>query len=151
MKVLVVEDEDPKRANILASLTKQFPESEPVVARSVSSAIKTLRETVPDLILLDMSLPTFDIGPKESGGRPQGFGGIEVLRYIDRFDLAVPVVVVTAYEAFAKDGEQIDLNILSGQLAEAHPTNFRGIVYYNSVFETWQEELFRLVEGVLKS
>jgi len=59
--------------------------------------------------------------------------------------------VVTAYEAFAKDGEQIDLNILSRQLADAHPNNFRGIVYYNSVFETWQEELFRLVEGVLKS
>lgn len=150
MKVLIVEDEDPKRDNILASLTKQFPEAEPMVSRSVSSAIKTLRETVPDLILLDMSLPTFDIGPKESGGRPQGFGGIEVLRYIDRFGIDVPVIVVTAYEAFAKGGQQIDLNILGNQLSVDHADNFRGIVYYNSVFETWQEELFRLIEGVLR-
>ncbi|NBB16589.1 response regulator [Caulobacter sp. SLTY] len=149
MKILVVEDEDPKRANILAALSNQFPSFQPKIARSVSSAIKFLREEVPELILLDMSLPTFDIGPQESGGRPQGFGGIEVLRYIDRFELDVPVIVVTAYEAFAKAGQQIDLNGLANQLSDAHPVNFRGIVYYNSVFEAWREELFRLMEDVV--
>lgn len=148
MRVLVVEDEDPKRDNILSTLADKYPEAKATIARSVSSAIKILRSDIPDLILLDMSLPTFDIGGKESGGRPQGFGGIEVLRYIDRFGADVPVIVITAYEAFAKDGQQIDLRVLGKQLTEAHPDNFRGVVHYNSVYETWQEELYNLIEKV---
>ena len=109
MNILLVEDEDPKRANIIRALNKIRPASDIIEARSVNSAITQLRSTVPDLILLDMSLPTFDIGPGEPGGRPQGFGGIEVLRYIDRFKLRVPVIVITAYEAFAREGRQIGL------------------------------------------
>lgn len=148
MRVLVVEDEDPKRANILAALRRFRPDSTPVEARSVSSAIQHLRGSTPDLILLDMSLPTFDVGPGESGGRPQGFGGVEVLRYIDRFGIRVPVIVITAYEAFAKDGRQINLTALEDQLKKAHGEMFIGIVYYNSVYETWLEDLSSAIDRV---
>jgi len=96
-----------------------------------------------------MSLPTFDIGPGEPGGRPQGFGGIEVLRYIDRFGLLVPVIVVTAYEAFAREGRQIDLDSLKSQLKTAHPRTFRGVVFYNSLLGAWSEELARAIRDAV--
>jgi CheY-like chemotaxis protein len=133
MNILLVEDEGPKRNNIIRALRTIVSGATTAQARSVSSAIAHLRSATPDLILLDMSLPTFDIGPGEPGGRPQGFGGIEVLRYIDRFGLKVPVIVVTAYEAFSRDGQQIDLDALKSQLERAHPKTFRGVVFYNSL------------------
>jgi CheY-like chemotaxis protein len=145
MNILLVEDEDPKRANIVKALNKIRPASQIIEARSVSSAITQLRSTVLDLILLDMSLPTFDIGPGEPGGRPQGFGGIEVLRYIDRFKLMVPVIVITAYEAFAREGRQIDLGALRSQLKAAHPRTFQGVVFYNSLLDAWSEELEKAI------
>jgi CheY-like chemotaxis protein len=145
MNILLVEDNEPKRRNIIRALGRIISGVSTSQARSVSSAIAHLRSATPDLILLDMSLPTFDIGPGEPGGRPQGFGGIEVLRYIDRFRLKVPVIVVTAYEAFARGGTQIDLDALRSQLETAHPRTFRGVVFYNSLLGAWSEELAKAV------
>ena len=148
--ILIVEDEDPKRANIISALSELNISYDLIEARSVLSAINCLRATTPELILLDMSLPTFDIAPRESGGRPQGFGGVEVLRYIDRFGLSVPVIVVTAYEAFSQGGKQIGLNDLGKQLLLSHGAVFSGMIYYNSVYEKWREDLQKLVREVLK-
>jgi len=95
-----------------------------------------------------MSLPTFDIGPSEPGGRPQGFGGIEVLRIMGFEERKIPVVVITAYEAFNDRGRDIDLVDLSARLSEDHPDTFRGLVYYNSVVGGWQEKLSVCIELV---
>ncbi|MCQ8779993.1 response regulator, partial [Escherichia coli] len=80
LKVLLVEDEGPKQAHVVNFLGF-LGEVSVNVARSVTSAMTCLEIETPDLLLLDMSLPTFDIGEGEAGGRPQGFGGIEVLRH----------------------------------------------------------------------
>jgi len=148
MRMLIVEDEEPKRKGILSVLGSEFPDSQRSEARSVHSAIHKLKTEPPDLVLLDMSLPTFDVGPGEPGGRPQGFGGIEVLRYMDRFKLVVPVIVVTAYEAFPKDGRQIELSDLRDQLSQSHPKTFRGLVFYNSFYSGWRDELLAAVKEI---
>ncbi len=145
MKLLLVEDDDPKRRNILAALEKILPGVSIVEARSVNAAIYRLRNSSFDLALLDISLPSFDVGPGEPGGRPQGFGGIEVLRSMDRYTLEVPVIVITAYEAFPSAGKQIDLNTLSADLLKAHPRIFRGLIFYNSVFTTWSDALRKII------
>src|SRR4051812_42581245 len=98
MRILLVEDEAPKRDNIRSLLSQMALLEGVQEARSVGSAIRALRSGSFDLILLDMSLPTFDIVAGESGGRPQGFGGVEVLRYMDRFQVTTPAIVVTAFE-----------------------------------------------------
>src|SRR5664279_1242884 len=108
MNILLVEDEAPKQQHISSAIFDVQPEAEVRIARSVRSAIDEMRKRQPDLMLLDMSLPTFDVGPTESGGRPQNFGGSEILRYMDLYELHVPTVVVTAYEAFSKAGQPID-------------------------------------------
>jgi CheY-like chemotaxis protein len=146
MRILIIEDEEPKRNSILAVLGDIVPDSEREEARSVQSAIGRLRADPPDLILLDMSLPTFDVRPGETGGRPQGFGGVEVLRYMDRFKLVVPVIVVTAYEAFPKDGRQIELSDLRDQLTKSHPKTFAGLIFYNSFYSGWRDELIQVMK-----
>lgn len=150
MKLLLVEDDDPKRRNILAELAKILPGTTIVEARSVNAALSRLRSDTYDLALLDISLPSFDVGPGEPGGRPQGFGGIEVLRSMDRYTLDVPVIVITAYEAFPSAGKQINLNTLNAELLKAHPRIFRGLIFYNSVFSTWSDDLRKLILGELQ-
>ena len=145
MKILLVEDEDPKRRNTLIALRRAVDDASIVEARSVNSALKELRRAGFDLILLDMSLPSFDIGPGEGGGRPQGFGGIELLRSMDRLNLQVPVIVITAYEQFSSGGAQISLDTLRADLTNAHPHTFRGLVFYNSVVNSWSEDLRLLI------
>lgn len=118
------------------------------VARSVRSAIESIVSVSPDLLLLDMSLPTFDVGPKESGGRPQNFGGTEVLRYMDLYEVSLPTIIVTAYEAFSKGGRPVDHDSLHSQLTQDHPGSYRGLIYYNSLFSEWRRELADLIAAI---
>lgn len=149
MNILLVEDEAPKRENIRSVVDQRFPKRSLLEARSVGSAIRALRSDRYDLIILDMSLPTFDIKVGESGGRPQGFGGVEVLRYMERLDVVAPVIVVTAYPAFSQGDREIDLGALEKDLAKDHPDSFKGVVFYNSMFSTWREELQEAIEKAL--
>lgn len=145
MNVLIVEDEDPKLTAILAFVGERFPKWNVSTARSVRSATDHIRTSPPDFLLLDMSLPTFNIAEGEPGGRPQGFGGIEVMRYLEMFELPVPVLVITGYEGFTKEGKSIDLTALSIELARDFPSNFRGAVQFNTVSGEWVHDLARLI------
>jgi hypothetical protein len=114
-------------------------------ARSVRAAIFELQRAAPNLLVLDMSLPTFDIGPNEPGGRPQNLGGIEVLRYMDLYEITSPTIVVTGYEAFSKGGQAIDHPSLNNDLQREHPRCYVGLIYYNSLFSNWKKELSALM------
>lgn len=151
MKLLLVEDEAPKQENLRQLLIAIVGPDNVKLAKSVRSAIDFLRSDTADLIILDMSLPTFDIGAEESGGRPQGFGGIEVMRFLDRLKQDSPVIVVTAFEAFAEKNRTVDLEELAIQLRTQHSRNFRGLVYYNTVIGTWHAELTDAVNKVLEN
>jgi CheY-like chemotaxis protein len=151
MRLLIVEDEAPKLQNVKELALELNLFDELFEARSVGSALRALREDTFDLVILDMSLPTFDIGVGEGGGRPQGFGGQEVLRYMDRYAVATPVIVATAFEAFAEKGKAIDLKDLEKSLLSQHPEIFRGIVFYNTMFSKWRDDLRGQIKKVLES
>ena len=74
MRVLLVEDEAPKLANLKDFLRRGYPEFEVATAKSVRSAVDALRVHDADfaMVILDMSLPTFDIQNNESGGALHG-------------------------------------------------------------------------------
>jgi len=149
MHIHVADDETPKLDSILALVERVLPTARITTSRSVRSALKALRGEVPDLLLLDMSLPTFDVGQGEQGGRPQGFGGIEVLRYMDFYNVLCPVVIITQYEAFPENGRHVDLSSLSQRLRAEHPGSFRDIIYYGgSSHEVWQERLTILLPEI---
>lgn len=151
MYVLLVEDEDPKRRHLCGYLRQLLPGLELGEARSVRSALLSLETRVPDLMILDMSLPTFDIGPSEGGGRPQGFGGLELMRNMALEDIECPVVVVTGYEAFAKAGGQVGLESLGDEIRASHPKIFKGLLHFNSAYGDWQAGLARVCQqlGIL--
>lgn len=146
MNILVAEDESQKLSHIIDFVEEIFPEASIRVAKSVRSAIDEVEESTPDLILLDMSLPTFDVGPGETGGRPQGFGGVEVLRQMDFLDTTCNVFVVTAYEGFDDGNRAVNLSGLTDELRAEHPSTFRGAVYYGGLGGIWRDELIQMLK-----
>lgn len=141
LKILLVEDETPKITQIELFLRGLCIPMEIKYAKSVNSALDMLDEAIPDLMLLDMSLPTIDISFGESGGRAQGFGGIEVLRYMFFSEIKCPTIVVTGYEAFPRVGGDVDISELGKELKEEFPDLLLATLHYNSTYETWKNEL----------
>lgn len=142
IRILLVEDEAPKCDHIQDFLRGLAVEMVITVARSVNAALDNLEIETPDLLLLDMSLPTFDVGDREAGGRPQGFGGIEVLRHMSMAGIECPTIVITGYEVFPKEaGKTVDLSQISNELATEFPNMFKGILHYNSTYDEWKTAL----------
>jgi CheY-like chemotaxis protein len=142
MYVLIADDEGPKLENIVSAVAPLFPAAEIGTARSVRAALDILRQRETHVLVLDMSLPTFDIAPGEQGGRPQNYGGIELLRYMDFYDVKCPVLIVTQYEAFPDKVGHVDLSSLSSRLQEEHPHNFRDLIYYGGATDDgWRRRL----------
>lgn len=141
MKILLADDEVPKLENIAEVLSGAVPNAELSTARSVKSAIRLLRESKPDLLVLDMSLPTFDVAPGEPGGRGQGAGGVEVLRYMRFYKLVVPVIVVTQYSVVEERGVYESLSDMDDRLRAEHGQTFHGIIHYGSAGSGWERLL----------
>lgn len=146
VRVLLVEDEAPKCTHIERFLIGLGSGISVSIARSVNSALDAIEERTPDLLLLDMSLPTFDVGERESGGRPQGFGGIEILRYLALSETKCPTIVITGYEAFEREAGPVDLSQMRRELENEFPLLLRGVLHYNSTYDEWKRTLAKTLE-----
>ena len=151
MKILIIEDDEFKQKRLAQAVRQLLPDAQLLTERSVNSGLKGIVDQRPDLILLDMSLTTFDVGPSEPGGRPQNFGGIEVLRQMDRLEIVIPVIVITQHEKFATSNqEEVHLSALQNELKEDFEAVFNGLIYYNSAAGSWEKNLRTLINEVLK-
>ncbi|BGE60095.1 response regulator [Pseudomonas aeruginosa] len=137
-KVLIVEDSESKLKSIQSVVERILPEVSLRKAFSVRSAIDALEDEIPDFIIADMSLPTYDIEVRERGGTPRPFGGIEVFETLERYEIQIPVLVVTSYPVLSEGSKSLGLTDLSKKLKNDFPDNFLDTVYFDSAFSDWE-------------
>lgn len=141
MNILIVEDDENKRNQIVDFITETIPSSNVTVARSFQGGLRSIIAGGLDLILLDMTMPTFDVSVEEDGGRPQAYAGREILRQMDRRDITTPVIVVTQFDKFGEGIDEMGLEELDEQLYKDHPDSYKGVVYYNVAYAEWKQSL----------
>lgn len=145
MKILLIDDDTGKCKNIVKMLRMRFDSIEIRIAESVKDGISQLTADNFDLLILDMTLPTFTISSSEDGGRPQPYGGKEILRRIDRMQRTIPTIVVTAYDKFG-EGKNISLlSELDKELANDFSPFYLGAIYYSTINDAWCNKLIDLV------
>jgi CheY-like chemotaxis protein len=101
-----------------------------------------------DLVLLDMTMSTFDVQAEDDGGRPISYAGREILRQMDRFEIKTPVIVVTQYDLFGTGLETMSRKDLDKLLSKEHSDTYRGMVFYNAVEDAWKATLTKLATKV---
>ncbi|MFT5297676.1 MAG: CheY-like chemotaxis protein [Colwellia sp.] len=147
MKILLVEDDEYKIDLIVPFIKSMILDVDLTFAASVKSAKKELdNDNEIHVVLLDMTLPTFDMTAGSSGGRPQGFGGLEVLRYMEMVEDSRPVIIVTQFQSFDTDEGTKDISYLNDLLEKEGFENFKGIVPFSSSTESWKDELIKLIK-----
>ncbi|NDP22725.1 MAG: response regulator [Paludibacter sp.] len=146
-KILIVEDEQRKLENIKEFLNKEFPEIEFVDKRSYISATKEIYEHYQDydIILLDMSMTTYDVSVDESGGVPEPLAGANILDTMFLMDITTKVIVVTMYESFVgKKLSEFDI-----ELKNTYPDNYIGFVFFSYQKTDWQIKLKKYITSLL--
>lgn len=147
-RLLIIEDESFKARRISTFVASLGLPIEVRIERSVTSGLTALFSEDFAALLLDMSLSTFDVGAKEGGGRPQNFGGMGVLEHMRRRGKSVPVIVITQYPTFKRDGREVSLDVIGEELRARYPSSFRRMVYYNSREVAWEAELKAALLGL---
>ena len=147
MRLLLVEDDENKRIRLLNTLQPFAPAVD--CAGSYQGGLKALLQCRYDAVILDMTLPTFDISEDDDGGRPQALGGRELLRQMKRRRMKSPVVVVTQFDQFGERRDALTRQQLDSELRTQHGDIYIGLVFYDSTTEGWKEQLSALLSGVL--
>ncbi|MFU6940166.1 response regulator [Pseudomonas aeruginosa] len=148
--ILIVEDSESKLTSIQGVVERIIPDVRLRKAYSVRSAIDALEEHVPDFIIADMSLPTYDIESRERGGTPRPFGGIEVFETLERYEMEIPTLVVTSYPVLSEGSKSLGLTELSKQLKKDFPNNFLDTVYFDSAFSDWELRIESNLRSILE-
>src|SRR5689334_13915790 len=105
MKILIVEDNQFKVDKLGSFLDEEFGYTDVVTRTSYSSALNEIIDNpVFDLILLDISIPSFDV--MDSSGPFMPSGGKHLFSQIYLNNIESKVVVVTLYKRF-DDGSAI--------------------------------------------
>ncbi|MCO6446226.1 MAG: hypothetical protein J5I67_01165 [Ignavibacterium album] len=142
MKILLIEDTDHKRDLIVSFIEEEFSNVKLVLRRSYNSG---LREIIKNqdyaLILLDMSLPNYDIEPGESGGDFESMAGKFLLQEMYRRDIGINVAIITMYKNYTDDGFNADLR---GTFE-----NYLGVVFFNfNDHDSWRSELKAIIKSI---
>ena len=146
MRVLVVEDDENKRQQLVRHLLGLCAATDVVQKRSYQSGLRGIVAGGFDRILMDMSMPTYDKSENESGGRFRPFAGREIMEQMDRRGLRTPVIVVTQFETFGEGESRMSIRELEAGLRHNYPEVFHGIVYYNPALKNWSDVLTGLLD-----
>lgn len=147
MKILFIEDEIVKQNDILKYLKEELSQKEVKVAHSLMGGMLALRNCEYEMVLLDMSLPLYDLNGEDEGiNEFEAFGGIEILDEIERKELYVKVLVITAFDVIEDDTKKIHLGQLDQQMKENYSNIYLGCIHYDQSSLEWKSELKKYVK-----
>lgn len=147
MRVHIVEDSALKASNISQFLSQEYPSlDQSGVSASFQSALHTISELKPELIIMDMTLPTFDRKPNAREGRMRPLGGYDLMCKMKYKCIDIGVIVVTQLETFGEGEEEISFMEITHRCEREFPEIFLGSVYYDQGGLNWHIELATLID-----
>lgn len=146
-KILIVEDNITKLDKLQCFCGEFYPDSNIVAKNSYNSALAEIIQhgTAYDVILLDVSMYTYDVNNEDNGGEPEPLAGSNILRFMKLRKITTPVVVVTMYESFV-DG--VKINELDKGFTTNYSEFYKGYVYFSHKNDDWKANLKTKLESI---
>jgi DNA-binding NarL/FixJ family response regulator len=147
VRALLIEDSPLKAGLIQAFVCGELAHIELSIERSYQSGLRRIAESPPEAVILDMSLPNFDVAPSVRHGKPRPLGGYDILRKIKRLGLTTKALVITQYESFGVGSRSYSFAELDAKCGEEFPGVFYGMVYFSPEGREWKSRLNEFLCG----
>ena len=144
MKILLVEDDEHKMNDIITYLKTTIKNVNVDTACSIASGVETAIDNQYDLILLDMTIPNFDITETSDGGKSYKNGGEIIVKELLDEEIDFRCAIITQYETF--NNETIDQ--IGQRMKELCGDNYFGYVKYSTSDNSWKDSLKKMIEYV---
>ncbi|MCM1115286.1 MAG: response regulator [Clostridium sp.] len=134
-KVLIVEDDAYKEEQIVNYLKSLNNSINITRKHSLNSALFDIMRNIYELILLDMSIPTFDTNEPEHF---KPYGGLMFLDELKRIKSETPVVIITQFSKFGEGKNEITMEQIKKKCSQKY-VNYKDVIYFKDV--KWKEYL----------
>ncbi len=146
MRILIVEDIEAKMKVIEECISGVREDWEFIEAMSYSDGLQKIYLGGWDLVLMDMSLPTYNISHTESGGTKKPVAGKELMARMLSRKIFIPVIIITQFDTFGDN--QLSLESLNKEFEENYTKIWKGTISYDK--PGWQEQLLKLLDEIGK-
>jgi len=148
MKLLFIEDHPLKQSQINKYINENFPNVEIETKNSYISGLKELinYHNKYDALLLDISMPNYDISSEDSGGDWMPLAGKKILKEMYLRDIPTKAIVISMHGSF-DDGTR--LTELDAEFQSEFPDNYIGYVHYSQINEDWKDKLYQLLNVIV--
>lgn len=143
-KILIIDDDNFKKENIVNLLNKLNKKYELIVATALNPGLCKLSEDKYDLVLLDMSLPVFDLSEPDNF---ESYGGLIFLKEMKRKRINTPTIIITQYEIFGEGSKQLTSDAID-ELCKKDFQNYLGLIIYSSSKSEWKEKLVKMLGDI---
>lgn len=120
------------------------------ISNSYNSTTKAIKKKIYDLIILDMSMPTFDPVKGRTNATPRPLAGKDIMSKLHYRSINIPVVILTQFDVFGRLSDAVGLEDLTNDLSDSFPDNFKGCVFYDPQSSLWSNELVTVIKGILE-
>ena len=152
MRILLIEDDEYKAKQILDFLKSSVNilDNQVVLKKAFQSGMESIVNNSYDLILLDMSMPTFEVSASRPSGRPRPYGGRDILYEMKRKEIKVTTIVITQYNVFGEGVDRLNITQLDESLKEKFSDMYLGLIYYSVSAIDWKELLLQLIHSQME-
>lgn len=147
-KIILVEDDKKKIQDIREYLEDEYQYKELVVKESYQSGLREILNGDFDLLLLDMSIPTWDKSVESVGGDYQKFGGYMIMKELKRKSKLLPTILISMFDDFGESDRSITLTQIDEILKEEYPDFYLGAVFYSSGQTGWKSNLKTFIKDL---
>jgi DNA-binding NarL/FixJ family response regulator len=147
MKILFIEDHPRKKEQVIGFLCEILKDPYIETRESYNSGLRELIRNSKkyDILLLDMSMPNYDITNEDNGGDWLPFAGKLILKNMYLREISTKVIVITMHGSFDDGTKLVELdNELKGEF----PENYIGHVYYAQTNIEWKAQLESLIKSL---
>lgn len=147
--ILIVEDDEHKSSQILEICDQvHIAKDRLKTVDNVRDAVRFLIDSIPELIVLDMSLPSHKALPGQGTPVPMPTGGIEILFELKKRKLTdLPVLILTQYHEIEIEGDSIPVNKSADALKDTYGFTAVQACYYEHFHgATWMIVTKRFLE-----
>lgn len=147
IKILLIEDNEIKSEAIRNFLNESFEDICIDVARSYNSGVDHAMSNRYTLILLDMTIPNFDVTDTETGGETLKNGGEIIVEELMDEKIEFDCTVITQYETFNNE----TLSTIDERLKSLCGKHYHGCIKYDSYNDVWKELLKTNIQNAVNS
>lgn len=147
-RVIILEDDIIKTKSIRDYIESIYPNFSIECADSYNQGLRMLKNESYDVLILDMSMPTFSDGLATNETSFEKFAGAMILKEMKRSKRLIPTILFTMFDDFGSNGYSISLSQIDEELKNSYPGYYLGYVYFESGSSNWMTEVKKLIDGI---